>query len=251
MKCKVAMVSYKNTLPFLFGLENHTEQNLFNVELLNPAACSLAFANGDKDIALVPVAFLENRNDYKIISDFCIGSNGAVNSVAILSNKPIEELKEIILDNHSLTSNRLSKILLEHHWKQEVKFRKEDVSRGVDNLPDETGVVMIGDKVFEHQSKFQFKYDLSQEWNTMTNHPFVFAVWIARKELATELIDTFNLILKYGVRNIDEILKTTSFENFDLEQYLKVNLEFNFNDKNKAGLKLFLNNYRLPVIVNN
>lgn len=251
MKCKVAMVSYKNTLPFLFGLENHNDHRRFDVELLNPAACSLAFANGLKDIALVPVAFLENRNDYKIISDYCIGSNAAVNSVAILSNKPIHELSQIILDNHSITSNRLCKILMEHHWSHEVSYIKKDVSQGIRNLAEDAGVVMIGDKVFEYQSNFKYKYDLSLEWNQMTNHPFVFAVWIAKKELSDKLVHSFNKILKYGVDHIDDILKTTSFENFDLEQYLKVNLEFNFTAENRAGLTVFLNNYQLPAAVNN
>ena len=251
MKCKVAMVSYKNTLPFLFGLENHRDHQGFDVELLNPAACSHAFANGLKDIALVPVAFLENLDEYKIISDYCIGSNAAVNSVAILSNKPIQELSQIILDNHSITSNRLCKVLMEHHWKHELSYSKKDVSKGMKNLPDYAGVVMIGDKVFQYQSEFKFKYDLALEWKEMTNHPFVFAVWIAKEDLSEELTVSFNEILKYGVDHIDEILATTSFENFDLEQYLKVNLEFNFTPKNQAGLTLFLNNYKLPATVDN
>ena len=249
MKSKVAMVSYKNTLPFLYGLEHHPDHVFFDVELLHPAACSDAFANGDKDIALVPVAFLEHRTDYKIISDFCIGSDGPVNSVAILSNKPIQELKKIILDNHSMTSNRLSKILLENYWNLEMDFSKEDVSKGIENLSEDTGVVMIGDKVFAHQSKFQFKYDLGEIWKKMTGLPFVFAVWIARKNLPIERTDKLNQVLAFGVSSIDAILKTKSYNNFNLEQYLKVNLEFNFSSTNKQGLELFLNKYRLTADV--
>lgn len=249
MKCKVAIVSYKNTLPFLYGLEHHQDHKNFVVELLNPAACSHAFANGDKDIALVPVAFLEDRDDYNIISDYCIGSNGPVNSVAILSNQPIAKLNRIILDNHSMTSNRLCKILFRHHWNKQVDFSKEDVSDGIDNLPLDEGVLMIGDKVFSHQGKFIFKYDLGEVWKEMTGLPFVFAVWIAKTNVSNQTISSFNNILSYGVSNIDNILKATSFDNFDLEEYLKVNLEFNFSSDNKKGLEFFLNKYRLPAEV--
>lgn len=249
MKSKVAMVSYKNTLPFLYGFEHHPDNVGFDVELLHPAACSYAFAKGDKDIALVPVAFLENRTDYKIISDYCIGSNGPVNSVAILSNKPIKELEKIILDNHSMTSNRLCKILLDNYWNKDMVFSKEDVSEGIDGLPEDTGVVMIGDKVFEHQSNFKHKYDLGEIWNKMTGLPFVFAVWIAKKAVPKETTEKLNRVLAFGVNSIDDILKTKSYNNFDLEEYLKVNLEFNYSSNNKKGLELFLNKYKLQANV--
>ena len=112
MKWKIAMVNYKNTKPFLFGLQQENALSNIALKLLYPAACSEAFANNEADIALVPVAFLKHRNDYKIITDFCIGSNGPVNSVAIFAERPIEQLHKIILDHHSLTSNRLSSCLL-------------------------------------------------------------------------------------------------------------------------------------------
>lgn len=247
MKVKVAMVSYKNTKPFLYGLENSTDFSNFELKLLHPAACSQAFANGDADIALVPVAFLEDRNDYKIITDYCIGSNGPVNSVAIFSESPIEDLSTIILDNHSLTSNRLVKILMEHYWKLQVNYQKQDVSEGVALIDKKTGVVMIGDKVFDHQAKYSYKYDLSEAWVALTKLPFVFAVWIAKPHVKDEAIAQLNEALAFGVNSIEEILKTNSYQHINLREYLTVNLEFNFSDKNKAGLDIFLNKYKLPV----
>ena len=244
MKINVAMVSYKNTKPFLFGLDHFAENSPFNLDLLNPAKCSEAFAKGNADIALVPVAFLEERTDYKIITDYCIGADGPVNSVALLSNQPLGEIKEVILDNHSMTSNRLVKVLFENYWKKDPMFLKEDVSRGID-LKTETAVVMIGDKVFEYQDQFKYKYDLAEAWKEMTGMPFVFAVWIAKNNVTKEIESKLNEFLKYGVEHIDEIVATESDPLLNLEEYLKINLKYNYTPQFQAGLNSFLLEYRL------
>ncbi len=249
MKWKVAMVNYKNTEPFLYGIKNAKVDLQIDLKLLYPAACSKAFDNNEADIALVPAAFIKNRNDYKIVTNFCIGSDGAVNSVALFSNQPIEQIKKVILDHHSLTSNRLCKILMDNYWNQEVVYTTEDVSNGIVDLEENSAALMIGDKVFEYQSNFKFKYDLGEAWKEMTGLPFVYAVWIAKPNVPQLIINRFNQALDYGVSNIDKLLSETSYNNFDLREYLLLNLEFNFNKTNKMGLDYFLNKYTLSSLM--
>lgn len=244
MKINVAMVSYKNTKPFLFGFNHFVENSPFRLSLLNPAKCSEAFDSGTADIALVPVAFLEGRTDYKIITDFCIGADGPVNSVALLSQKPIEDLNTIILDNHSMTSNRLIKVLLENHWKKDVEFIKRDVSQGI-SLKENTGVIMIGDKVFEHESEFKYKYDLAEIWKEMTGKPFVFAVWIAKKSLSTELESKLNEYLDYGHKNIEAIIEKDNDPLVNLREYLTINLKYRYTAEFQSGLETFLHEYNI------
>jgi len=244
MKINIAMVSYKNTKPFLFGFNHFAEKSPFSLSLLNPAKCSQAFEAGTADIALVPVAFLQGRTDYKIITDYCIGADGPVNSVALLSNQPIDQLDRLILDNHSMTSNRLVKILLEHHWKKELEFVKRDVSQGIE-LNSNDAVLMIGDKVFEHQSQYEYKYDLAEMWKKMTGKPFVFAVWIAQKSISSELEALLNEYLKYGVTNIEQIIESESDPLVDLREYLTVNLKYKLTKDYQSGLNTFLKDYKV------
>ena len=236
------MVNYKNTKPFLFGFKHYVENSPFRLSLLNPAKCSQAYEIGSADIALVPVAFLEGRSDYKVITNYCIGADGPVNSVAILSQKPIELVNRLILDNHSMTSNRLSKVLMEHHWNKDIEYVKRDVSQGI-ALQANDAVVMIGDKVFEHQSKFAYKYDLAEMWKDMTGKPFVFAVWIAQKSISLELEQRLNEFLKYGVDNIDTIINSETDPLVDLHEYLKINLKYRLTNDFQMGLNSFLNDY--------
>ena len=77
-----------------------------------PSVCANKLIENQVDIGLVPVAALLHIKDYHIISNYCIGANGAVDSVFIFSNKPILEIETLQLDAQSNTSNLLSKVLL-------------------------------------------------------------------------------------------------------------------------------------------
>jgi len=229
----------------LFGFNQYKGDSPFSLSLLDPASCSKAFDSGVADIALVPVAFLEGRDDYNIITDYCIGADGPVNSVALLSNSPISLVESLILDDHSMTSNRLVKILLEHHWNKQVDFVKKDVSQGI-QLKDNEAVVMIGDKVFEQQEHYQYKYDLAEMWKEMTGLPFVFAVWIAKKNILPEYELQLNNMLKKGVDNIDSIIESEMDPIVDLREYLTINLKYKLTNKYQLGLNTFLKDYHLP-----
>lgn len=56
------------------------------------------------DIGLIPVGALPSLGDYHIISDYCIGTEGEVASVAVFSEVPMEEIDTVLLDYQSRTS---------------------------------------------------------------------------------------------------------------------------------------------------
>jgi len=237
----IAMVSYKNTLPFLYGFKHKDgAEAAFDLSLYNPALCAKAYLDGKVDISLVPAAFLQSVPGAKVITDYCIAADGPVNSVCLLSNTPIHNITQVILDDHSITSNALVKILCRELWEIAPNYTKKDVSLGYNLTDKSSGVVMIGDKVFEFESQFRYKYDLAEHWKKMTNLPFVFAVWIANESVPQESIDQLNAILTLGVNNIDTIVEDLSNQGLDYETYLKFNLKYNFTDEYKQGLKMYL-----------
>jgi chorismate dehydratase len=82
------------------------------------------------------------------------------------------------------------------------------------------------------------------EWKIFSGLPFVFACWASNKQLDNMFIDDFNEALRLGVNNIDGVVdkfgQTGTITGEILRTYLKKNIDFNFNDEKKAGLKLFL-----------
>jgi len=195
--------------------------------------------NNQIDIGLVPVAIIPKLNKSYLITDYCIGTEGEVASVAIFSDVPLEEVKTLLLDYQSRTSINLAKILIKEYWKMNIKL----VNAGADyrnEIRGTTAGVVIGDRALEQQKISKYSYDLGAAWKAYTGLPFVFATWVANKTIDNDFIDAFNRANAYGVNHIEEVLKSVKYEHYDLRKYYTENLSYQFTDDKKKGLDLFL-----------
>ena len=77
---------------------------------------------GKVDIGLVPIVVMKQLENTQVISDFCIGADGAVDTVCLFSDVPIQEIESIFLDYQSRTSVELLKILLKEYWQVSPKL---------------------------------------------------------------------------------------------------------------------------------
>jgi chorismate dehydratase len=231
-KIRVSAVSYTNTRPFVYGLNQSGILDKIDLSLDIPSVCASKLVEDRADIGLVPVAALLQLPNYQIISDYCIGANGAVNSVFIFSNKPVEEVKTIQLDAQSRTSNALAKLLVKHFWKLEVEFN---------DFTEADAYVQIGDRTFGKIDKVPFVYDLAEEWKRFTGLPFAFAVWAANKPIPADFVQEFNSALKLGIEQIDAVIsELPKALDFDLEDYLVHKLDYNLDDAKRKAIDLFL-----------
>ena len=151
-----------------------------------PSECANKLLNNMVDIALVPVAIIPRLPYYKVISSYGISSNGAVETVCLFSQRPLNEIETIILDYHSKTSNELVQLLCRHYWHISPKFVYSDAEFS-DQISDSTAGLIIGDRAYQFRSEFSFVYDLSEEWKKWTSLPFVFACWVANKPIQRAL----------------------------------------------------------------
>jgi len=185
-------VSYLNTKPLLYGLEHGQMSNEVELVLDYPANLVRLLQSNQIDIGLIPVGALPSLGDYHIISDYCIGTEGEVASVAVFSEVPMEEIDTVLLDYQSRTSVMLCKILFEKHWKKKVQFIDAKDESYIDNIRGNVAGLVIGDRALKIRSKFSYIYDLGLGWKEMTGLPFVFAVWVRKKEISGEFIPLFN-----------------------------------------------------------
>jgi chorismate dehydratase len=233
-KIKVSAVSYTNTKPFIYGIEHADVLQHIDLSLDIPSDCAAKLIDGQVDIGLIPVAAIPFVPNANIISDYCIGSVGAVNSVFIFSNVPVNEIKTVKLDSQSRTSNNLSKVLLKFYYKREVTFTTDP-----DAQTD--AIVLIGDRTFGKKEVYPYAYDMGEEWMKFTGLPFVYAAWVANKEIPQSFADDFNTALKFGLDNRKTLLKQLPQDpSFDLEDYLMHKLDFELTDKKREALALFL-----------
>lgn len=235
------MVSYLNSKPFLLGMELANLLENIELHLEIPSKTAKKLIENQVDIALVPVAVLPQLTNVNIITDFCIGADGAVDSVFLFSNEPVNELKTIYLDAHSRTSANLLKILLKKHWKHQVKFI-ENTNVQAQFIRDDIGCLIIGDKSIPLRNQFKYQYDLANEWKTWTNLPFTFAVWVAKHGTELEKIKQLNQALQLGIQNINKVipLYKNLYPNFDLNYYLTQNISYHFDEDKRKSFHLFL-----------
>ncbi|MBC7399111.1 MAG: menaquinone biosynthesis protein [Mucilaginibacter sp.] len=239
-KIKISAVSYTNTKPFLYGIQHTDIINKIDLSLDIPADCAQKLIDDKVDIGLIPVAATLNLPHWEIISDYCIGANGAVNSVFIFSNCDIHEVTHLQLDPQSRTSNNLAKVLLKNFWKITPKLITDAPDYSVDTNTT-TAFVQIGDRTFGKKGNYKFVYDLAEEWLKFTGLPFVFAAWIANKPVPQGFVAEFNAALKIGLEHRAELLKELpTREDFDLEDYLMNKLNFDLTEDKRKALYLFL-----------
>jgi chorismate dehydratase len=240
---KISVVSYLNSKPFIYGLEHSDILNNINLQLDIPSVCAQKLIEGKVDIGLIPVAVIPQLKESYIISDYCIGAVGKVNSVMLYSDVPLNQIEKILLDYQSRTSVTLVQVLASIFWKINPEWIKGQADYE-NNINGTTAAVIIGDRTFGFENKYKYSYDLAEEWQKYTQLPFVFACWVANKKLPANFINSFNLALKNGLNarpKLIEELKKSGKYNTDIEKYLTKSISYDLDSSKKKALELFLN----------
>lgn len=211
------------------------------MDLAIPSECARRLLDGEADIALVPVAVIPELPEAHIISDYCIGADGAVATVCIYGDVPIEEMTSIYLDSHSRTSVMLLRLLLEEYWKLEPELIPAEEGY-IDRIKGATGGLVIGDRTIGLDQRFRYVYDLGTIWKNHTGLPFVFAAWVSVKPLEADFLEAFNQALREGMDHLPELqlLLSSPHPDFDLVEYFTHHIDYDLDEPKRAALARFL-----------
>jgi chorismate dehydratase len=240
---KISIVNYTNTLPFKWALKRSELMQQIDLQEDIPTICAQKLKFGQVDLALVPVALLPELDHYNIVSDYCIGANGKVDSVKLYSKVPITEIETVVLDYQSKSSITLTQVLFQYFWKRNVKFI--DAKPGFEKeVNGKNAAVVIGDRTFSLNGTFKFEYDLAEEWKKFTGLPFVFAAWVSTEKINEYFINVFNRTLKFGIQNIETALieseATGALNKSEMHEYLTSRINYLLDKEKKEALTLFL-----------
>ncbi len=230
-------VEYLNSLPLLEGIRATKLIEKITLHLASPAQCAEIYEEGKADIALMPTGALYKLPSYRIITDYCIGSDGEVMTVALFSNHPLHEIRYIQLDPASRTSNLLLQLIADQHWKlKDVVFTFDNQDRPA------TAHLVIGDRAFQWNDTTKYKFDLGMAWKEFLQLPFVYAVWIAKNELDPGIIQHLNQAFRYGIFHIGAAVRKnkTAVSAEQLASYYANNISYHFDDRKRVGLQRFL-----------
>lgn len=230
-----------NTKPFLYGIFKNKMEEEIDLQLDIPSVCAQKLQNGAVDLGLVPVAVIPELKDPIIISNYCIGTVGAVKTVSIFSQCPILEMTHLYLDYQSRTSVELAKILLKQYWKTSPVLLTAEP--GFEEKIEFTrGALIIGDRTIGLEKKHRYIYDLGEAWMNFSGLPFVFAAWVSNRVLPQDFIERFNAALKRGLDEIPQLTYLLPQPNadFDLKHYFQQHISYQLDEPKKKALALFL-----------
>jgi chorismate dehydratase len=240
-KIRVGAVSYLNTKPLIYGFEQGMMEHDIELSLHYPSQLTSMMQKNQLDIALLPVASIQNIHDAEVFSNFCIASDKKVASVCLFSHVPIEEVQEVYLDYQSRTSVTLFKILMRDYWHIRPLLMDADVDY-ISSIKGKSAGIIIGDRALEQLNHFPYVYDLAEAWNSHTQLPFVFATWVTRQPLSSTFIESFNDANAIGLSYLDQIIVAQSdFKSYDLTTYYHDNIAYHLSNERRNGMQLFLN----------
>lgn len=229
-------------MPFRYGLKNSELIHQIDLQEDIPSICAQKLKFKQVDIGLVPVALLPELDNYHIITDYCIGANGKVDSVKLYSEVPLHEIKTVTLDYQSKSSINLTRVLNKFYWKQNFEFK--DAKPGYEkHISTTNAAVVIGDRTFALNGSYKYEFDLAEEWKKMTGLPFVFAAWITTSDIDQKFITAFNAVLKTGIQNTEKAIHESNLQHphgFDPLDYLTKKVSYQLDAEKQKGLSLFL-----------
>ncbi|MBA2688199.1 MAG: menaquinone biosynthesis protein [Gemmatimonadaceae bacterium] len=253
---RVGRIPYVNCYPVYGGIDRGSIP--FNALLVDgvPTKLNQMMADGSLDISVVSaVEYARDSSRYLLLPDLAISCDGPVNSVMLFSKVAVKDLggRKVLVSRSSMTSVALLELLFAERWKVKPDFvpcdaEITDIARFGEEAHDAR--LVIGDAALILGTRtdhgYSFAYDLGEEWKAWTDLPFVFAVWVAQRNIQVDLALAVHASLiesrNWGLEHIPELAQqaadVTGVGIAVCNRYLD-NLDYGLSYPHLAGLTEF------------
>jgi chorismate dehydratase len=245
---RISAISYLNTAPLMWDFEHGLASPEFEISYTVPSQCAAELARGTADIGIIPSAAYATLQNLMIVPGVAIASKQPVRSILLVSHRPMDEIRTIALDNSSLTSVALTRVLFEKFWGGQRTFTSSAPHLEL-MLAGNDAALLIGDPALQVERAKYRTWDLAEEWIRFTGKPFVFAFWAVRQDALSsstpDLSAVFNKSRDHGLEpnHLAQIVHTWSPKLGITEQsardYLTRSIHFHLDEDCLDGLRLF------------
>ncbi len=227
---RLGRISYANMAPVFYRLEAEVEE-IQGV----PTELNRRLLAGEIDLAAISsIEYARHADSLRILSRLCVGSEGAVESIQLVSRTPLEQIRTVAVTPESATSVVLTKVLLPE-------------ATHVPLGEEAQATLLIGDAALK--SAFEDPtphHDLGRLWLERTGLPMVFAVWAAPDPpvAGTAALEEALVASVRRARAEPEQLAFEASERYGyppgfLARYFE-KLRYRFGPRERAGLYAFL-----------
>jgi chorismate dehydratase len=227
---RLGRISYVNMAPVFYRLDAQVEE----VQGV-PTNLNRRLLAGELDLAPISsIEYARNAGRLRLLPRLCVGSEGAVDSIQLVSRKPLEQVRSIAVTPESATSVVLTRVLLPE-------------AGHVPAGEEADATLLIGDAALK--SAFEDPtphYDLGRLWLERTGLPMVFAVWacpeplpVGLAELEQALVASVRLARAEPEQLAHEASERYGYPAGFLARYFE-KLRYSFGPRERAGLMTFL-----------
>ncbi len=248
--------SFLNAWPLDIGLCLSLRELVLERVVGVPSRLNRLMERGRLDLSLLStVELLRFPGRYRVLGGAAVGSRGPVGSVLLFGRVPPGEMggKTVLLPRDSSTSVALLRLLFRRFWKVEPVFSLfPGPPRLEPMLARGEGALLIGDEALRaslHQPHL-VQADLGGVWYGWTGKPFVYAVFVLRRELEREMPSLAKELEGHlagaaergmgALRPFFPVLaRRFGISPRDLEEYLTLRVSYRFGVEERQGLALF------------
>ncbi|NTU41736.1 MAG: menaquinone biosynthesis protein [Nitrospirales bacterium] len=250
MKLRIGEIPYANLFPIFHVLRRDMDCSDYTFLQGVPSKVNRMLRDGEIDLSpSSSIEYLRNPSLYGIIEGHSISSRGTVQSILLFTRRPLEALGEsrIAVTSQSETSVGLLRVIME-------RFYESSCSLQVSDQPAEEkeadAFLLIGDdalRMREVPLGMQV-FDLGEVWYRHTGLPFVFALWVFRRDIDTPegLLQRFTADLdrakQIALRDLKGIAAHSPLRSHmtdeEIVSYWKV-IDYGLSEENRKGLELF------------
>jgi chorismate dehydratase len=234
-------VPYANARPLIEGLASDPAVRLL---LETPSRLARRLAEGGLDAALVPSVEVFRDPRLVVVPAGCISSRGPVASVSLFCRRPLGPGGRVLVDESSLTSAALVRVLLEGPLGAPGARLAPCPPSTDPREADADAVLLIGDPALVQDRRGLTEVDLGEAWTRWTGLPFVWAVWAARDAAAAAAAAP---VLEEARRRGREALPAIvlreaarlGLPEADLHRYLTRNIRHDLGEEERRGMERF------------
>lgn len=257
MTVRVGHIEFLNCYPLYHGLERRHAEGLStraSFELVPgvPTDLNRMLVSGTIDFGPISsIAYARDHQRLLLSQRLSISSRGAVDSIQLVSRRPLGELERVALTPKSATSVALLKTLLKLRFDREPVY-DELVGSPADALRDHDAVLLIGDEALQalyFPTVEAQCHDLGRLWREWTGMPMVYAVWATRRdyyarhaadllEVEEELVRSIEASRDAQAEVVDSALGLWPFDRPCLDRYFEV-LKYGLGEDYQRGLRRF------------
>jgi chorismate dehydratase len=245
----IGCVSFLNSKPLIDGVLGHAG---VRVSFAVPAGLLPLIEAGTVSAALLPAVDYQNAAaELLLLPVGMIGCDGPTLTVRLYSRVPPERIQTLYGDRDSHTSLILAQVILRERYGNAAPLVPLAAREGVHPASGPETMLLIGDKVVNASpdpAAYPHQLDLGEEWKRLTGLPFVFAMWMIRKDRAAAEGAALARILdearRRGSAGIETLLDRYAAEKGwprDLaRRYFTEYLRYEVTPAARAGLRRFM-----------